>query len=470
MFPPGDGIAHVGDVRGRRLMDAVLMNLRTPELAELLSVLIRNRCVSSGMPSTGEEARNVATLRTVLEGPGLDIDVVEPVPGRPSLVARIQGRDPLASSICLMGHTDVVPADPGGWRHDPFGGELIDGEIWGRGALDMLHQTAAMALALRSLADSGARPAGDIVFWAVPDEECGGHQGARLMTEGWADLIRSDVVLTEVGGAVAKDASDLPVVEAYAAEKGTFNLIVTVRGTQAHSSMPFRVSNPLVAAAEVIRRLDAWEPVVQVSEPWRRYVTERYGSGPLSDALLDATSIDEALDALEPNEARHAHACTRCTLVPTIIQGGDKVNTIPSSVTIAVNLRHTWDDSVVAIVDELRLLLADLVDADDIVMPGSTPPTVSAVDTNLWAVLQSVTADLLGGARLLPSVLAAQTDARWLRPAGTTVYGFGLLNPALDPSDYWARFHGVDERVDLTSLSLMLDGYEEVVRRYSGLR
>ena len=183
--------------------------VRGSEVGDLLGVLIRNRCVSNIVDgaSVGNESANAAVLRSVIEGPGLDVEWYEPVEGRASLVARIEGTDPGAPSLALMGHTDVVPADAAdGWTHDPFGGELVDGEVWGRGAVDMLNQTAAMALAVRRLADEGFRPKGDLVFWAVPDEECGGVQGAMTTLFNNPDLVRTDYALTEVGGTVGRGA------------------------------------------------------------------------------------------------------------------------------------------------------------------------------------------------------------------------------------------------------------------------
>jgi acetylornithine deacetylase/succinyl-diaminopimelate desuccinylase-like protein len=105
---------------------------------ELLQSLIRNQCVNDGTPESGEEVRNADLLQTYLEGVGLGVERFDSLPGRTSIVARIEGSDPDAPSLCLMGHTDVVPVNPDGWSRDPFGGELIEGEVWGRGAIDML--------------------------------------------------------------------------------------------------------------------------------------------------------------------------------------------------------------------------------------------------------------------------------------------------------------------------------------------
>ncbi len=126
------------------------------ETVELLQALIRNACVNDGTPTSGNEVLNAQLLLGYLEGIGADIDTFDAAPGRQSLTARLAGRDPSAPKLCLMGHTDVVPADASGWRHDPFGGEVIDGEVWGRGAVDMLNLTASMAVAFRHLAGLGS--------------------------------------------------------------------------------------------------------------------------------------------------------------------------------------------------------------------------------------------------------------------------------------------------------------------------
>jgi len=170
------------------------------DTVELLQALIRNECVNSGTVESGQEVRNAEVLRDYLGGVGLDMEFFEAAPGRTTLVARIEGRDPSAPSLCLNGHTDVVPVSPEGWSRDPFGGELVDGEVWGRGAVDMLNLTASMAVAIRHLAKTGFRPSGDLVFLAVADEESGSAYGARWMADNHADLITTDYVLTESGG------------------------------------------------------------------------------------------------------------------------------------------------------------------------------------------------------------------------------------------------------------------------------
>ena len=167
----------------------------TGQTVELLQQLIRNRCVNDGSVGSGQEVRTSDVLRGYLDGSGLDVEVYEPdgAPGRTSLVARIEGTDPAAPTLCLMGHTDVVPVTPEHWTRDPFGGELVAGEVWGRGAVDMLNLTASQAVALRALArqPGGWRPRGTLVYLACADEEAGGGLGAGHVCERHWDALWS---------------------------------------------------------------------------------------------------------------------------------------------------------------------------------------------------------------------------------------------------------------------------------------
>jgi len=222
------------------------------EVTDLLQHLIRNACVNDGTPSSGEERRSADLLESYLAGSGLDLERYESAPGRANLVARMEGRDPSAPSLLLMGHMDVVPVNPDRWRRDPFGGELVDGEVWGRGAVDMLNLTASMAVAAKRLAIEGFRPRGTLIYLAVADEEALGRYGASWLLRERADAVRADFVVTEAGGfrmpLPSMSGPKLPVI---VAEKGTYWCSLRVQGTPGHGSMPLRTDNALVKAAEV---------------------------------------------------------------------------------------------------------------------------------------------------------------------------------------------------------------------------
>src|SRR5688572_7368021 len=170
------------------------------EATELLRTLIRNACVNTGEVTSGHEDKSVDALEDYFAGSGLSCERYTSRPGCTSLVTRIEGSDPKAPTLLLMGHTDVVPVNPSGWSRDPFGGELIDGIVWGRGAVDMLNLTSTMAVATRDLARSGWKPRGTLIYLAVADEEAGGQYGAGHLVEREPDAVRCTYVLTESGG------------------------------------------------------------------------------------------------------------------------------------------------------------------------------------------------------------------------------------------------------------------------------
>ena len=218
---------------------------------ELLQHLIRQQCVNTGHEDSGDETRSAEALRAVVDLPGVDVQMLGPKANRQSVIARLPGTDPTAPSLLLLGHTDVVPVHAPDWRHDPFGGELIDGEVWGRGAIDMLNVTASMAVAFRQLARSGWRPKGTLVYFGVADEEAGGRYGAEWMCDTHWDAVGADFVLTELGGwsTTSHDGSRHVVVNT--GEKGLAWRSLKVHGTPAHGSMPFGSDNALVTAAEL---------------------------------------------------------------------------------------------------------------------------------------------------------------------------------------------------------------------------
>jgi acetylornithine deacetylase/succinyl-diaminopimelate desuccinylase-like protein len=278
------------------------------------------------------------------------------------------------------------------------------------------------------------------------------------------DLVRTDYALTEVGGTVERRGTSM-VVDASVADKGGLHCQITVRGRQAHASLPYGAANPVVKAAEVIRRLNEWRPTVRVHDTWKRWVLAQGFDADLAASLVDPLRLDDAIELLPPDLAAHAHACTRCTAVPTVVQGGDKANTIPQTVSVQVNLRPTIGDDVEQTIHDIKELLADLVDPADVFMVGANA-TLSPHSTPLWDVLADVTSSAHHGAELVPAMLAAWTDASWLRGAGTITYGFGLLSGSMTRGEYWSRFHGVDERIDLESLELSAHGWHEVAGRF----
>lgn len=440
---------------------------------DLLQHMIRAACVNDGTPESGEEVRNADLVEAVVAGPGVELERFEPTPGRTSIVARLAGTDPDAPSLCLMGHTDVVPVSPSGWSRDPFGGERVPGpdgvdEIWGRGAVDMLNLTASMAVVFRDLADRGFRPRGDLVYFAVADEEAGSAHGARWMAEHHPDLIRTDFVLTESGGLHA-GAEATPSIGMTVGEKGVAWRRLRVRGAPGHGSMPFRVDNALVTAAAVVQRLSEYRPAPRFHERWRGQVDAMGLPEEMKAPLLDLDRIDEFLDRL-PNAAAatHLHACTHTTLSPNTIAPAPgnrmKTNVIPDVVEIDVDVRTLPGEDGDDVTAHLRAALGEeLFSRVEVGVLMDDRASQSPTDTRLWDALQRAVTVPFPGARLTPQFSVGFTDARVFRDLGSVAYGAGLFSPTVDPAEYGRRFHGHDERVDVESLRLTTELWERVV-------
>ena len=429
------------------------------EVTDLLQQMIRNACVNDGRPESGEERRSVDLLESYLEGSGADLQRYESAPGRVSLVARLEGSDPHAPSLLLMGHTDVVPVNPDRWRRDPFAGELVEGEVWGRGAVDMLNETASQAVAFRRLAQEGFKPKGTLIYFAVADEEALGTYGAGWMVEHELDAVRADYVITESGGfrmpLPSTTGIKLPVM---VGEKGTYWCRIRVKGTPGHGSMPLRTDNALVKAAEVVRRIAEYQPQTNIIDAWKAFVQRSDLLPDLADMLLDPAKIREfAATFPDVGLARMVHAATHTTFAPTVMHAGVKTNIIPDTVELDVDIRTLpgqGEQDVLAMLDEA---LGDLKDAVEISAASNDPATASPVETPLWDSLQSVTEKLVPGATTIPFIIVGATDARFFRRAGMTAYGAGLFSDRISFADFAAMFHGDDERIDQESLRLSTD-------------
>ncbi|HEX6417304.1 MAG TPA: M20/M25/M40 family metallo-hydrolase [Acidimicrobiales bacterium] len=434
------------------------------EVTDLLQHLIRNACVNDGTRASGHEARSADLLAGYLEGSGLDLERYEPAPDRTSLVARLEGRRAGAPTLLLMGHTDVVPASEERWRHDPFGGELVEGEVWGRGAIDMLNLTASMAVATRRLAAGGFRPEGTLVYLAVADEEALGTWGAAHLTEHEPDAVAADYVITESGGApVAGGDGDLrlPVL---VGEKGSCWCTLRVTGTPGHASQPYASDNALVTAARVVQRLAEHRPETRIHDTWRRSVAAMGLPGDVAGALLDPDRLPGALADLPVGMARQFHACTHTTIAPTVAHGGTKTNVIPDRVDLELDIRTLPGQTIADVREILDEALGDLGDRVEMVASHDDPSTESPVDTPLWDTLQRTSRAFYAGSHLVPTLSVGATDARFFRRLGTTAYGFGLFSRKLTFDELGRMFHGDDERVDVESLRLSTELWEAVAR------
>lgn len=426
------------------------------EVTDLLQQLIRNACVNDGTTASGNESKSVDLLDTYLAGSGCDVQRYEPEPGRGSLVAKIEGSDPSAPSLMLMGHTDVVPVNPDRWRRDPFGGELVDGFVWGRGAVDMLNETASMAAAFKKLAQEGWRPRGTLTYLAVADEEALGTYGAGWLTKHDAGSVKADFVVTESGGfEMPLSSASGPKMPVMVGEKGAFWRNLRVRGTPGHGSMPFRTDNALVKAAEVVRRISQSSTETRITEFWRRFVESADLPPDMAAMLLDPEAIDEFVEASpDLGIARMVQACTHMSIAPTVVHGGTKTNVIPDVVDLQLDIRTLPGQDANDVRVQLEEMLGDLASQVELIAISNDDASASPLETPLWDSLRRATQALVPGSTTVPFIQVGATDARFFRRIGAVAYGAGIFSPKISFGEFLSMFHGNDERIDVDSIQM----------------
>lgn len=437
------------------------------ESVELLVRLIQDGCVNDGTPDSGGEYRAVETLHDYLGSPGR---VFERHPGRQSVLYRVPGTTPGAPSLMLMGHTDVVPASRHGWEHDPFEGRVVDGFVWGRGAVDMLNLTAAMAVVFKPyLTGENAPLPGDLLYLAVADEEAGGALGAKWLVDEHWDEVGCDYQLTEIAYPPLPTA-DGPAYPVSVAEKGTYWRVITARGIPGHGSQPYGRDNAVIDLGRVIARLADAPTPVEITDEWRAIV-EVLDPGPeISAALLDPDAVDGALEAIaaaDPAMARIAHALTHLTVSPNVVKGGVKSNVIAEEGTAEIDIRSLPGQDDRTVDDHLRKVLGtDLYDRLQIEPVLDHPSTSSPTSGPLWEAVGDGYEAVTGTRRRFPSLITGGTDARFFRPKGTVAYGAAVFDERIGTGEFASMFHGHNERVSLESVDLTTGFLATTVERF----
>jgi len=441
----------------------------TSDVVALTQQLIRHACVNDGNPESGQEVRNADLLRTYLEGAGLDVDVYEAVAGRTNLVARIEGRDPATPTLCLMGHTDVVPANERRWTNDPFGGEIIDGFLWGRGAIDMFNITASMAVAIKRLVSSGFRPRGTLIYLAVADEEAGGVHGAEHLALNEPDAVRCDYCITESGGFPLPTPRGVRLPYLHE-EKGPMWATLRVHGAPGHGSMPYGTDNALVKAAEIVRRIHEYRPPTRLDDAWTSFVHGLGIPADLAGPLLEEQGFLDALGLLPPGLAKMAYSCTHTTLTPTMVSSGCKNNIIPEEAEIALDIRVLPGDDEATVRRMIGDALGDVAEGVELHFDRATDvATASPVESPLLDSMRTVAQRFYPGAELVPMRMVGSTDARHFRRIfGTAAYGFGMFSERLSLDQLATMGHGDDERIDLESLEMSVNLWDWLIRDFLG--
>jgi acetylornithine deacetylase/succinyl-diaminopimelate desuccinylase-like protein len=411
------------------------------EATELLRELIRLDTVNP----PGNETRAAGLLRAYLEDAGVECELYAKVPDRGSLVARIPGVSD-GRRLLLLSHTDTVLADPDEWSVDPWAGEVRNGEVWGRGALDMKSQVAANAVTMAVLAREGFEPSGDLIFAATADEEVGTSDfGLAWLCRDHPDAVRADYAINEGGGDRAV-VDGRPVYLCAAAEKMSSPFLLRVRGRSGHASIPGIADNALVKAARLVERLGSFEPEPRLIPELEAFLEAIFGRVPdLSELKERLRELDEALPAMvEPMLAM--------TISPTMIEASKKRNVIPGVCDVTCDCRLLPGQSQTAAEEAIRAWLGS--DGYELRWLEGVGGSRSSMHTPLWEAIAAWVAREEPGAAVVPAVLPGFTDSHYLRQAfGTIVYGFFPMR-TMAPEVAARLVHSADERIPVDDLEL----------------
>ena len=412
------------------------------EVVAICRDLIRIDTTNPGDHSGPGERKAAEHVAGLLSEVGLSPDVFESHPKRTSLVARIEGQDRTRPALLIHGHLDVVPANASDWRQHPFGGEIVDGCVWGRGAVDMKDMDAIMLAVTRQRLREGRKPARDVVLAFTADEEAGGNWGARYLVEQHPEYFEGVTeAIGEVGG-FSVSVGDQRVYAVQTAEKGLAWMRLTANGTAGHGSM-IHPDNAVTALAEALARVGRHQWPTQLPEATRAFletVSELLGTEFDPD---DPASIIGKLGGM----SKMIGATTQHTANPTMLSAGYKVNVIPQTATGQLDGRYLpgREDEFFAEIDRL---LGSAVTREfvhhDIALETSA-------DGDLWDAMSAALSAEDPDAIVAPYCLSAGTDAKWFAKLGIRCFGFSPLR--LPPDlDFPGMFHGIDERVPLDAL------------------
>ncbi|MQY13261.1 Succinyl-diaminopimelate desuccinylase [Streptomyces sp. RB5] len=413
------------------------------EVVDLCRDLIRIDTSNYGDHSGPGERTAAEYVAEKLAEVGLEPQIFESHPGRASTVARIEGEDPSRPALLIHGHTDVVPANASDWTYDPFSGEIADGCLWGRGAVDMKDMDAMTLAVVRDRLRSGRKPPRDIVLAFMADEEAGGTYGARYLVDNHPDLFEGvSEAIGEVGGFSFTVSEDVRLYLVETAQKGINWMRLTVEGTAGHGSMTNR-DNAITELSEAVARLGRHEFPVRLTKSVRGFLDE------LGDALgveLDPEDMDTTLAKLG-GIARIIGATLRNTAAPTMLGAGYKVNVIPGQATAHIDGRFLpgYEEEFLADLDRVLgpRVKRESLHADKALETSFDGALVEAMQTALRAE------DPI--ARAVPYCLSGGTDAKSFDDLGIRCFGFAPLK--LPPElDFAGMFHGVDERVPVDGL------------------
>jgi acetylornithine deacetylase/succinyl-diaminopimelate desuccinylase-like protein len=427
------------------------------ETTEVLKRLVRFNTVNP----PGNERPAIEYLAEYVRGAGFDVELLGAAEERPNLVATLEGSAD-GPSLCFLGHVDTVLADPSEWRHDPWSGDVADGFLWGRGALDMKSQVAAEAVAAAALVREGWRPArGQLKLVFVSDEETGGDQGALWLTENHPEKVRCDMLLNEGGGEVFEYRGQRRY-GVCCGEKGLFRFKVTARGAAGHASLPRMGDNALLKLAPVLAALGERQPPYDVTDV-SAALLQGLGEDP-GDPAAAVAHIRE----VEPALLTLVEPMLGVTMTPTMAQASEKINVIPSRAYLKVDCRVPPGLGRELVARRIQELIGSdgalEIEFTETLTGNASPP-----ESPLMSWISRWVQDNDLGAETVPVILPGGSDSRWFRKAFPDCVAYGFFPQRhMTILDVGPLVHNADERIDVRDLGFAAGFYADIARELLG--
>ncbi|RLC75410.1 MAG: hypothetical protein DRI61_14975 [Chloroflexi bacterium] len=414
----------------------------------------------------GNETPAAGYVADVLRKEGIEAQIVESEPGRGNVIARLKGSGE-KGALLLLSHLDVVPVEPEHWEHDPFGGELIDGYIWGRGTVDTKQLTVMEMLCLLLAKREGLSLKRDLVLAATADEETGGKLGVEWLVKNRPELQECEYAINE-GGGFGFDLGGKRYYLCDSAEKAPCWIKVKAKGTPGHASTP-RGDNAVLKLAEAIARLGKARLPMHRTAPAEVFIKSLARDQKFPNSVLLPLVLNPIFEPLimrqlpEDSEIKPMlRAMLHNTATPTILRAGKKTNVIPSEAEAEVDCRVLPGQTKEDLFAEIRPYLGEDIEIEVLTEPM---PFETDYNTELFTVFQEVIAEEDPGAKVVPFMLTATTDSRFLARKGVKVYGFSPMKP--DPkASFLELAHAHNERISVENLMFGVRVLYKIVKRF----
>jgi acetylornithine deacetylase/succinyl-diaminopimelate desuccinylase-like protein len=414
----------------------------------------------------GNETPAAEYLARLFRAAGVEPVLAGGTPERQNVVARLQGSGK-KKPLLLAAHLDVVEAEPQSWKHPPFAGEIHDGYLWGRGAIDMKHMAVMSSLVLLKLKQEGARLERDLIFAGVADEEAGCDAGSRWLVDNKPELVKAEFALGEAGGFTVH-LNGRVIYPIQVAEKGTVWMKLRATGRPGHGSMP-RENNAVARIGAAVARLARTRLPQHRTKVVDRYLaavaaTQKFPASALL-RRLHVRSVANLLLRLSPDKGQAAAmaAMLSNTAVPTKLRAGNKVNVIPGFAEAEVDGRSLPGQTAADLVEEVKRAIGHDVEIEVL---RDMPPVENEPDSELWDLMKSSIERHHPGAFVVPYLAPGFTDAKSWSRLGTRCYGFMPLQFPDDGTKFADLFHGHDERIPVDGLKWGVNVLYEVVKAF----